>query len=120
MRTPWGESDHQSPLIPGITFYTTPSHGGYKVSAELNQLIPGYFREVSFNEDGARGWYEEDCDWCLVFVALEAQILADQSEHSARARQTIADGTHLFMLRQYKPEVYERFTGRTVRKESAA
>jgi hypothetical protein len=36
-------------------FVSTPSHGGFKLEAKHNVLIP-----APFCRDG--GWYEEDCD----------------------------------------------------------
>lgn len=61
MRSPWGQVDHKRELFPGITFVSTPSHGGYKVDKAINDNISIHLRKDS-------GWYEEDVEWCLVVV----------------------------------------------------
>jgi len=63
MWTPWGLSQTKENICRGINFYSTASHGGFKVSKNLNKLIPDYMR----NDDG---WYEEDCTWSFFVVAL--------------------------------------------------
>lgn len=85
--TPWGKADFATVFGDGITFYSTPGHGGFRLSpernAELLRKFPG-FRTFS----GAVGWYEEDCDWAAVALAFpeafpevapsEAQSIFDQ------------------------------------------
>jgi len=63
MRTPWGNSDYEEECGNGIKFYGTPSHGGYKIPAKLNKLIPSYMRKTN-------GWYEEDCEWSIPVIVL--------------------------------------------------
>jgi hypothetical protein len=59
--TPWGKAQSRDIISDeGIEFYSTAGHGGYKVSAQLNRLIPKVFR-------AAGGWYEEDCAWSIVW-----------------------------------------------------
>jgi hypothetical protein len=53
--SPWGIVDHGERFAEGVFFVSTPSHGGFKLAAVHNVLIPAAFRR----EDG---WYEEDCD----------------------------------------------------------
>lgn len=55
MQTPWGQADHTELISKGIVFYTTPSHGGFKLDAIRNNHVHPAFR----NDDG---WYEEDCE----------------------------------------------------------
>lgn len=64
IETPWGPSEEQfaEHIAPGITFYATASHGGYRVDMERNKQIPEEYRiqpgpHVDFV------WYEEDCGW---------------------------------------------------------
>jgi hypothetical protein len=97
VHTPWGESDHEKPYGEGITFYGTPSHGGFRLLAAQNQQIPGYFRKASFNGMGQSGWYEEDCDWAIVAVCFPELFTAEDLEN---ARLT---------LKSYRPEQLERF-----------
>ena len=65
--TPWGTAQTSEKACRGINFYSTASHGGYKVSDKLNLEIPEVFRR-------ADGWYEEDCDWSIVWVFLSAHF----------------------------------------------
>lgn len=67
MHTPWGRADSQHTLAPGLIQVSTGRHGGYYVDEsrwrELETLFPGF---KSFT---ARGWLEEDCDWCFAPLA---------------------------------------------------
>jgi hypothetical protein len=63
MNTPWGKSDSVKRYAPGINFYSTPRHGGIKVSKTVLALMPPHLR----NDDG---WYEEDLEWCKVAMAF--------------------------------------------------
>lgn len=63
MLTPWGLSDYQEDIAPGMTLYGTPSHGGIKLSPELNKAVHPALR----NEDG---WYEEDCEILKVIYSF--------------------------------------------------
>lgn len=67
--TPWGRSDSGFLMAPGITSYSTPSHGGVKVIKKLNDRIPAGFRSEN-------GWYEEDCDAKIPFYFFHAEIEA--------------------------------------------
>jgi Domain of unknown function (DUF7007) len=53
--SPWGAVDHGERLAEGVFFVSTPRHGGFKLAAKHNVLIPAAFRREG-------GWYEEDCD----------------------------------------------------------
>ena len=68
MHTPWGTSQQQKKIADGITSYSTASHGGYQVSAERLAEMPDCIRE--FKTYAGTGWYEEDCDWCLVVLSF--------------------------------------------------
>lgn len=75
--TPWGKADSKIKVTRGINFYSTPGHGGYKVSKKLNASMPAPLR----NSDG---WYEEDCEWCKVVLAFPQHFNEDKKE-TARA-----------------------------------
>ncbi len=60
--TPWGVPDLAVGTgIPGLTFYGTPSHGGY-------YLRPGSPAEARVPEPAriVDGWYEEDAEWAIL------------------------------------------------------
>lgn len=93
--TPWGYSDSATDYARGVTFYSTPSHGGLHVAPTLNATIPDHLREAS-------GWYEEDCDWCRVVLAFPDLFTAEE--------RVDAEST----LRHWHPARWERHTGRTL------
>lgn len=67
MFTPWGTSDSSTPYFDGVTFYSTPRHGGFKVSKKRLAEMPPCLR----NENG---WYEEDCEALKVFMAFPTEF----------------------------------------------
>ena len=73
VRTPWGVSDYADIVAPGIVFYSTPSHGGYKVDKTLLATIPKKYVNAS-------GWYEEDCEALKVVLAFPQYFTADKVE----------------------------------------
>ena len=65
MKTPWGYSDSSEAIAEGIAWYGTPSHGGYHLSMARNAEVHDAWRRPD-------GWYEEDCDWCMVALTFPA------------------------------------------------
>jgi hypothetical protein len=84
MHTPWGTSDSIETKAQGIYFVSTPSHGGFKVERPLLDKIPLAWRRASFNGQGMAGWFEEDCDWCMVALTFPERFSADELK-AARA-----------------------------------
>jgi hypothetical protein len=78
MNTPWGKAQDKQEYAPGIVFYSTPSHGGFKISKAVQAVMPKHLQ----NPDG---WYEEDCEWSKVALAFphlfdeEKQALAQKT-----------------------------------------
>jgi len=81
--TPWGKPDHAVRYGTGIVFYSTPSHGGFKVTPTLNRKMPDHLRL-------ADGWYEEDCDWCRVALAFPALFTARERRHAQQTAEWAA------------------------------
>ena len=81
--SPWGTVDYQEFLTPDRKIYQvgTPSHGGIKVYSSYNKLIPEAFR----NENG---WYEEDCEWAIVYYFLFKELEAS-AETILKAEKTL-------------------------------
>lgn len=94
-RTPWGDADAKDVVTRGIIFYSTPSHGGFHVAAKLNATMPDHLRRRD-------GWYEEDCDWCLVVTAFPQHFSATQREQAEHT------------LKNWHPEAWAIQYGRTL------
>ncbi len=74
MHTPWGTSDYRKEFEPGVVFYGTPSHGGFKLDDAHNDQIRAEWRRDD-------GWYEEDCDANYVAATFPHLLPdADQDE----------------------------------------
>jgi hypothetical protein len=70
VNTPWGKSDSKITLARGISFVTTPSHGGFAVTptAALQYLSTA---AVSRGKKyGGYYFFEEDCDASIVLFEL--------------------------------------------------
>jgi len=90
--TPWGMSDSNTALAPGIGFYSTPSHGGIHLDDEHNRKMPEVIRN-------ANGWYEEDCEWAKVALIFPEAFKPSQV---LSAKET---------LENWLPHEYEAVTG---------
>jgi len=65
--SPWGAIQTVEPLGPDAAFVTTASHGGLRVSLTALARLPVALRETPYSQNG---WFEEDCDWALPYLAL--------------------------------------------------
>ena len=65
--TPWGPSQGEDEIAPGIVKYHTASHGGFHLSADRQKLFERRFPDFGTFCGGA--WYEEDCDSAAVVIA---------------------------------------------------
>ena len=82
--SPWGLIDHAEPLGPDAVAVSTPSHGGVWVRPSALDAIPEPLRQTAFSRDG---WFEEDCDWCIPYLALGLHRF---EPNAGRAEQTLA------------------------------
>lgn len=73
--TPWGFSQSTDEIAPGITFYSTPSHGGFLLSNERREEMPSATRQ--FQTWAGANWYEEDFDAFLVVHSFPSYFPAD-------------------------------------------
>jgi len=67
--TPWGRAESCISYAEGITFYVTPSHGGFHLSAARMNIVRALFR--GFVTFAGGPWFEEDCDYCVVVLAFQ-------------------------------------------------
>jgi hypothetical protein len=93
--TPWGQADHVERFVKGINSYSTPSHGGFKVSVTLNDKIPAILR----NENG---WYEEDREAAKVAFALPQFFTDFEKKHAGST------------MVHFYPKEYEALTGKII------
>lgn len=59
-----------------------PGHGGFKLSAKVNERIPLFIRQESFGGLGLKGWYEEDEDAQIVIVAFGHLFTEKERQHA--------------------------------------
>jgi hypothetical protein len=83
--TPWGSADGHRWLFVGgegesVEWFTTPSHGGFKVSDAARAKWPVALRD--FRPFAGNGWYEEDCDWAIVAMAMP-HLFSDEDKQRA-------------------------------------
>lgn len=108
IRTPWGPAQNATSYAPGITFYSTAGHGGFKLDRAHNAKVPAYLR-------CAGGWYEEDVEANIVVLVFPEAFSEGQRNYAHRS------------IRDYYPHEYARLTGkgvdpaesRTLRREAA-
>jgi hypothetical protein len=102
-RSPWGTIQDVDYITPWLCSVSTSSHGGLKVSKAFNKLIPAYARRQA-------GWYEEDCEFSIVFVILEKQIKHSILESCDKCWKNILDNNScLDTFRNCYPNEYESF-----------
>ncbi|WP_442755644.1 DUF7007 domain-containing protein [Methylocystis sp. JAN1] len=95
IHTPWGAADREKFYAEGIVFYSTPSHGGFRLDALRNAKVHPLLRE-------ADGYYEEDCAWAKVAFTFPELFSKD---HYDAAVATI---------KNWCPDAYEEIAGVTL------
>lgn len=89
MHTPWGPSQTQDTIAPGLIRVSTASHGGYHVSEDRWQEIERMFPE--FKSWTGRHWLEEDCDWAIAALAFPDQFDAQAIYNALRTARSRSD-----------------------------
>ncbi len=96
MNTPWGMSDESEKLAEGIINYSTPSHGGIRLSTERQKEL-GQLGPVT-NYLNSKEWWEEDCDWVVPYLffreAIKAYGKAYKFEENLETAKLIAARYH--------------------------
>lgn len=67
--TPWGISQYETVLAPGITSHGTAGHGGIHLDLKRRQAI-----HYEKNWLGTSEWWEEDCDWAIPYYFFREEI----------------------------------------------
>lgn len=76
--TPWGKADSSTKFAKGIVFYSTPSHGGFHLSASRLKQVPEFLQTADKYADGTKGWFEEDCAAAIVTVCFPEFFTREQ------------------------------------------
>lgn len=104
--SPWGKIQDQWWVTPWLVGVSTSGHGGYKLPREWNSKIPQIMRIKG-------GWYEEDCEWSIVFSVLENQIKRDmfnfKDSNTCSYNTMFNELYHVKCFRNYFPYAYESF-----------
>ena len=82
--SPWGPIQTVEPLGPDAAFVTTASHGGLRVSLAAMARLPQALRETPYSQNG---WFEEDCDWALPYLALGLDAFERDAARAAEVHQ---------------------------------
>jgi uncharacterized protein DUF7007 len=102
--TPWGTAQTATYYGKGIVAYSTASHGGFHVSAALNEQIPWYLRQADKYADGVMGWYEEDCGWAIVVVSFPERFSKQLREDAMSTMHSVYPAQWERFLTERKPE----------------
>ena len=94
--SPWGHVQTIEPLGPHAVIVTTASHGGLYVSLTALARMPEAIQRTAYSGDG---WFEEDCDWALPYLALG---LDAYESDAARAAEVWAAA--VATVRRFHPE----------------
>jgi len=93
MRTPWGTADYITDIGQGVLSVGTPSHGGFHVPKALLHRIPAEGQEYAERWSGSAQWYEEDCAWAYVALALP-EFFSDEDREHAKSTLGWLEGLH--------------------------
>ena len=93
--SPWGPIQTITPLGPDAVAVTTASHGGLRVSPSALARMPAAIRETPYS---GGGWFEEDCDWALPYLALGLDAFEPDAARAAELRQAAVS-----TVRRYHP-----------------
>ena len=69
LQTPWGPAQSVTEIAEGVKSVSTSSHGGYWLSSKRHAEVRRQYPQFNtFHNNG--NWYEEDCDWCMVYLTF--------------------------------------------------
>jgi len=80
--TPWGPAERTEQVAPGIVFFSTASHGGYRLSQTRLAEMPDYLRDARHITGP---WFEEDCEAALVVLAFPEDFPEGAADRAAES-----------------------------------
>jgi hypothetical protein len=104
-KTPWGESDYDRTIIPGVVWFGTPSHGGLRVNGKY--LSPTA-KELALYSGGSY-WFEED-------VAYAIPVYENYSTWGKKFYEVLGGGVQSKedleeTIRRYYPQYFDETFG---------
>ena len=81
--SPWGPVQSVEALGPDAVFVTTASHGGLRLSDAALERLPPALQATPFS---VGGWFEEDCDWALPYLALRLDAFEVEPARGVKLR----------------------------------
>jgi hypothetical protein len=103
-RTPWGPAQVATKIAPGIMFYSTAGHGGYHISDRRRLTMPPALHDF---EPMLPGWYEEDCEWAVVYLAFPQEMM----QHDGMEQWNKVNAMAATTLANYCPDTWEKHFG---------
>ena len=85
--SPWGAIQTLEPLGPDAVAVTTASHGGLRLSEAALQRLPEAVQATTYSSGG---WFEEDCDWALPYLALRLDAFETDPDRGSTMRAAAA------------------------------
>jgi len=82
--SPWGPIQTVEALGPDAVCVTTASHGGLRLSLAAWGRLPEPIRKTAYSDNG---WFEEDCDWALPYLALGLDAFEADAARAAEMHQ---------------------------------
>lgn len=101
--SPWGFVHRSTPIIEGVWLLSTAGHGGIYVAPKLHDAMPEHMKWTRFSE---KGFFEEDCDWCIPFVFFEDDIIESCDDEWTLG--VIKKKAHIETFRNHHPEKYAK------------
>lgn len=81
--SPWGHVQSQKDFMPGLSFVSTASHGGFFLDSELWAYLLRHL--PGFKSWAGPNWLEEDCDASAVALLWPKLMGGDAASYAVRA-----------------------------------
>ncbi len=114
MNSPWGVIDSvEKTPISGVTFVSTPSHGGYRVTVNRAKEMRVCLLDLAIDYGSRYYWFEEDCNYVAVLLTwpeIDADRLPDIVT-GFDVPTSVRRATNLKILRHWNPDTYKVILG---------
>jgi len=107
MSSPWGEIDHVYKYAPGVSFVSTPGHGGMRVTLKALKEYACDF-EYLYKKAIKLGnylYFEEDCDFPLFLFDCPRILKAYAAKHGANEDEVF--NTMKSSVKHWHPDYFD-------------